>query len=137
MSDTTKRAVPVGWQLVPEQADQAMLVAGRNTMRVSTHADRGVAHDVWQQMLLFAPNPPAAPAVEPEVVVDVRTAERWSAKAFWRRRSGRTFVLVLAFCPTFFGAGVEVFGGGEKARGAALIVGPFWLGVATHRRAVR
>ncbi len=61
--------------------------------------------------------------------IDIRTPEKWIARHFWVGRRRRVFGIVVAFCPTFFALGVELMAG--KSKGAAIIIGPVWLGFAT------
>lgn len=69
--------------------------------------------------------------MDDKLTIDIRTPEKWVSRSFWAWRGRRTFGIVIAFCPTVFAAGIEVLNGYGK--GAAIVVGPLWLGFATAK----
>jgi hypothetical protein len=62
--------------------------------------------------------------------ISVVTPAKWKASHFfWAPKGKRAWGIVAAYCPSFFGLAVEVIG--PETVGLAIVVGPFWLGVAT------
>ena len=70
------------------------------------------------------------------VTIQLATPTRWQAQHFWMARRNRSFGVVLAFCPSTLAIGGELFGSADTARGAAVFIGPLWLGFATLRKRV-
>jgi len=56
---------------------------------------------------------------------------KWSVRTFFRATRNHAGGVVLGFAPTFFAIGVELITGGT--RGVALMIGPFWLGLAISK----
>lgn len=66
--------------------------------------------------------------------INLITPEKWVSRSFWAGRR-RVYGIVIAFSPMIFALGIELIGGeGRKAKGAALLLGPCWLGFATLLR---
>lgn len=59
--------------------------------------------------------------------IDVTTPGKWWRSKAWRWGDSR-WIVAAAYCPTMFSVGGELLTGFGK--GFALIIGPFWLGVA-------
>lgn len=64
------------------------------------------------------------------ITVNLVTPVGWKAQAFWWLSKRRACGVVAAFGSRTFALGVEWFGGPQEARGIALIIGPFWFGIA-------
>lgn len=62
-------------------------------------------------------------------VFDLRLPEAWKAKRIFQFGQ-RPAIVVIAFSPRNFTFGVEIING--YAKGLALVIGPFWIGVAIH-----
>lgn len=66
------------------------------------------------------------------VEINLVTPARWRAKVFFPAGPFNC-AIVLAFASTTLAIGAEVFGGGGKARGFGIFLGPLWIGFAFLR----
>ncbi len=61
-------------------------------------------------------------------LVDLRMPSRWVHRSFWSSKNDVAYGFVVAFSWMNWSAGIELIGGSSK--GVAIIIGPFWIGLA-------